>query len=862
MTAYEDTFDFTVKRALAMTSAESNSFEFSSKRALAMASAESSVFEFISKTSLAFSHVFGFDLDSFPIKSISISQSIQDIYRDCTVKIDGLVDTPRLEKEFVVHALDHEDVNRLLFGGLVPEKDMAKIAVQDETILSGWDHGFYLLAQKVPLGLQRNSKETNPKDLIEAFLSQSGTASSTVTNTFDSDIYATQCLRRWGDNYTSLHDSSSGDIITGEVYAGQSAPPSYYFIFRNVVGFDTSVIGLAGLVQSAKLRLHVKNKIAFEDSDKLVIQNGQPDCPHFPLAVGDYSKTLMSGNGGEIVGSDIIEDRWIQIELNFDGLSWINKIGLTKFYIRSQKDIDGEAPTVYENIEFYPDGAELIITYFPQEDPDWFWTTGIEPYNLKSVTNWADPSNMVFSTDKYATKCLRRWGDNYISLHESTSGDIVTGEVYAGQSAPPSYYFLFRNPVGFDTSALGLGSKIVSAKLKIYVVDKDAGFEDSDKLIIQSGQPDYPHDPLEGGDYSKEAISGNGGEIAGSAISSASWIEIELSSDGISWIDRVGTTKLYLRTLKDIDGIEPSGYELLEFSTAGAQLDVIYYPETDIPKKSFTWNAEITKADAIKEICKYCEFVFTVKPRENPEGPIPISSGYFVSADEVDAELALPAMVTITKDLNDSELITIPMADNKYAKKINRVIVRGANPLTGHWFAATKETIEVTDKEERPIEFYYESSDLISQGLVNAKAESLLSFYNHSPDIYKAVFEQRFDLQLYQKMKFVGFDKIPEEEMRITNITYFMGARKPKGPIIRQVDIGFTSDKKLSDLLALERDMSIEFELIVREIIRETIKEGEGGLPNFVGTVIAIDENEATVELEKDLSLLKARIFD
>ena len=849
-----DSFEFTAKGAFTMSSAWSSLFDFSAFGALEQISDDMLL---VAKGALSMIEVSGFDLDQLPVKNITISKTIQDIYWDCVVKMDGLVDVVSIDKEFAVYALDHNDVNRLLFGGLVPGRDISKVVTLNETVLSGWDHGFYLSAQKIPTGLLRIEKEINPKDVIEALLSQSGTAMTTVTNTFDSDIYATQCLRRWSDDYDWVHDGVNGDIITGEVYVGQSAPPSYWFVFRDVVGFDTSVIGIAGRVESAKLRFHVKNKDAFEDSDKLVIQNGQPDNPHFPLAVGDFSKTVMSGNGGEIEGSEILIDRWIQIELNADGLSWINKTGLTKLYLRSQKDIDGEAPTAYENIEFYPDGAELIITYFPQEEPDWFWTTGIEPYNLKDVTNWADPSNIVFDTDLYATKCLRRWGDNYIPLHESTSGDIVTGQVFAGQSAPPCYYFLFKNVVGFDTSALGLGCKIVSAKLKIYVIDKDADFEDSDKLIIQSGKPDHPHYPLEGGDYSKEFISGNGGEICGGAISDASWIEIELSSDGISWIDRVGTTKFYLRTLKEIDFIEPTGYELLEFSTAGAQLDVTYYPETDIPKKVFEWDADTTKEEAIREISQYCEFAFVVKPRENPEGPIPISSGYFVSADDVDTELDLPAMVTITKDVNDDELISIPMADNKYADKINRVIVRGTDPLTANWYISVKESQEVTDKEERPIEFYYESTDLFSQGLTNAKAENLFNFYNHTPDVYKAVFEQRFDLQLYQKIKFVGFDKIPEEEMRITEMKYFMGARKPKGPIIKQVDIGFTSDKQLSDLIALEKSMSTDFLSEVRKMIRE-VKMAELA----VGTVTEIDGNEATVQLEKDGSYVKARLIN
>jgi len=143
--------------------------------------------------------------------------------------------------------------------------------------------------------------------------------------------------------------------------------------------------------------------------------------------------------------------------------------------------------------------------------------------------------------------------------------------------------------------------------------------------------------------------------------------------------------------------------------------------------------------------------------------------------------------------------------------------------------------------------------------LTNAKAEDLFDFYNHTPDVYKAVFEQRFDLQLYQKIKFVGFDKISEEEMRITEIKYFMGARKPDGPLIKQVDIGFTSDKQLSDLIALEKSMSSDFLSEVRKMIRE-VKTTAAQLA--VGTVTEIDGNEATVQLEKDGSYVKVRLIN
>ena len=93
--------------------------------------------------------------------------------------------------------------------------------------------------------------------------------------------------------------------------------------------------------------------------------------------------------------------------------------------------------------------------------------------------------------------------------------------------------------------------------------------------------------------------------------------------------------------------------------------------------------------------------------------------------------------------------------------------------------------------------------------------------------------------------------------MRITEMKYFMGARKPKGPIIKQVDIGFTSDKQLSDLIALEKSMTSDFLSEVRKMIREVRTDQLA-----VGTITEIDGNEATVQLEKDGSYVKARLIN
>ena len=80
-------------------------------------------------------------------------------------------------------------------------------------------------------------------------------------------------------------------------------------------------------------------------------------------------------------------------------------------------------------------------------------------------------------------------------------------------------------------------------------------------LIVQNGQPTYPHDPFVVADYDMDHYSGNGGEIAGSEITEYEWNNITLNDDGLSWINAGGTTKLVLRSQRDIDGTDPTAYE-------------------------------------------------------------------------------------------------------------------------------------------------------------------------------------------------------------------------------------------------------------------------------------------------------------
>ena len=78
-----------------------------------------------------------------------------------------------------------------------------------------------------------------------------------------------------------------------------------------------------------------------------VVTNGQPIYLHDSFVLTNYNMNNYSGNGGEIAGLEIAEFEWNNILLNGTGLSWINVGGTTKLCIRSQNDIDGIEPLLW-----------------------------------------------------------------------------------------------------------------------------------------------------------------------------------------------------------------------------------------------------------------------------------------------------------------------------------------------------------------------------------------------------------------------------------------------------------------------------------------------------------------------------------
>jgi len=145
------------------------------------------------------------------------------------------------------------------------------------------------------------------------------------------------------------------------------------------------------------------------------------------------------------------------------------------------------------------------------------------------------------------------WNDT-----EAVSLYNISDNFWVGQEFSPYGYTLYRTYLHFpDTSLLPDDAVIVSATLHLFgYINITTEPASSYNLTIQSGQPTFPHMPLTKYDYWQGYYSGNGGTYNTWNFVVEGWNNIPLNDLGITWINKTDTTKLCLRTNRDIDAEE------------------------------------------------------------------------------------------------------------------------------------------------------------------------------------------------------------------------------------------------------------------------------------------------------------------
>ena len=208
-------------------------------------------------------------------------------------------------------------------------------------------------------------------------------------------------------------------------------------------------------------------------------------------------------------------------------------------------------------------------------------------------------------------------------------------------------------------------------------------------------------------------------------------------------------------------------------------------------------------------------------------------------------------------------LADLPTISTNPETKYNTIIVKGTDGQ-GTYFTSVAQSTYAKTGASQTIEYYEENADCTTQELTDSRAAELLDFYQNIPYTIKATLIKRFDLKLYQRIKFdTGF---PAELLRLTDtsqgvshlriisITYTVENNN------NAVEITAISDKPNNILLAHQGFGSFTTVDNTQVIADQKI---QSNIPYpYLGTVTAIaqDGKTCTVQTE-DGKTITARII-
>ena len=293
----------------------------------------------------------------------------------------------------------------------------------------------------------------------------------------------------------------------------------------------------------------LKEEITMNNATKTILQNHPPsqyglnDTSSYLVFITklDYQNLNLYNGSGLLAGNVTISDTGVDF-----------------------KDILGQfkcALPLGEAYELNNETARQKLTYrIIHLSGDSYLLSGLKVNKLNTMTFPVviDPTLTVYSTSNDGH--IYKSGSTYSTVQGASTGTINNSGTYItiGQwkTGFPATYNIYRGFVYFNTSAIPSNAYLDNATLSLYKKD-DYSTTDFD-ITIQNGQPTYPHNPMQTGDYFRNYYSGNGGTLGTSRFTSG-YNAITMSN--LNWINKTGITKLCLRSSRDISGTAPTGSE-------------------------------------------------------------------------------------------------------------------------------------------------------------------------------------------------------------------------------------------------------------------------------------------------------------
>lgn len=140
--------------------------------------------------------------------------------------------------------------------------------------------------------------------------------------------------------------------------------------------------------------------------------------------------------------------------------------------------------------------------------------------------------------------------DKYVTTNDNA---YIGHRIYQTHGGAPIYYSIRRLCVYFDTSSIPAIATVTSATLKIQfrAIYTNVAFD----VVIQNGQPDYPHNPIEEADYYYDNYSDDEAVINTDDIVTIAYNSLVLPTD---WVTKAGETKVMIRGSHEIAATAPT----------------------------------------------------------------------------------------------------------------------------------------------------------------------------------------------------------------------------------------------------------------------------------------------------------------
>ena len=265
----------------------------------------------------------------------------------------------------------------------------------------------------------------------------------------------------------------------------------------------------------------------------------------------------------------------------------------------------------------------------------------------------------------------------------------------------------------------------------------------------------------------------------------------------------------------------------------------------ELPYHQFESNENTTVQSVLDEICAYTGLIYLDYWMQVGPAWEPVS--FLINSVNLDTKIGLPPPLIINSSDDQIDARTHRMIEEIQSTEEgdnwkNRVYVDAKIQDTDTWYTAVKPaTWDINvDGLERIYQYCEElPPGADAQAWATKRCNQIYSLLCTPTTTFEVPFWYKFDLQLYQKIQFKGFNLVPEDMMRIVEITYDFS---PDGGAVCSVRCALDREWAAARSLAL---ILKQDSLALADAINKVVNKKTA--TNSIGTVTGVSGGSAVV---------------